>query len=346
MNVGLVVLAAASAWLVAGLAIASALGPRLRESAEAAGDLPLGTAADRGPSGRIRWLLPASVVGMAFASSTGLAAAGALPKPVQVVASNVFSTVGVDVPPKREPGISAAAPRTTTSPAAGGPVAAPAASPQTAAQGDGGAPTARSRRADHDEVLGRMIVEQGPVAPLASARDLTAAVPPAPEPSGPVPAAGAPSSERGPQDHAQPHPPKPPAVTPAPADPATGAPVTAVADGEKPTTGDEHGRGAKPTTTGGTSAPGKPVPPTTVPPTTVPPTTVPPTTVPPTTVPPTTVPPTTVPPAPVSGSDGTGAEADGTKGERQDGTKADRHRHKHRPRATLASDALTPAPIG
>jgi hypothetical protein len=97
MNVGLVVVAGASAWMVAGVAIASALGPRLRDSADAAGALQTG-AIDRRAGGPIRWLLPASIVGMAFASSTGLAAAGVLPRPVQGVAVTVFRSVGVDVP--------------------------------------------------------------------------------------------------------------------------------------------------------------------------------------------------------------------------------------------------------
>ena len=271
MNVGLAVLAAASAWMVAGVVIASALGPRLRDSADSAGDLPLGARMDRGAGGPLRWLLPASVVCMAFASSTGLAAAGALPERAQVVASTVFRKVGVRVPPAPSREVTVTASPATTLPATG-PAAQPPAAATARTEGDGGGVAApRPSGSGQEDILSEMRVQQGAVEPPP-----TPVVPPPTPAPAPAPAAAPEQGERAaPHEHSHPKPAEKPAEKPvattAPADAAPRAPVTTVpavkdgdrparTDGDTPTSDGADGSDPTPTTTPRTPATGVPRP--------------------------------------------------------------------------------------
>lgn len=101
VNIPLFVIAGTAAWMLAGVALASALGPRLRRCGELAGGAEDGLSSQPGGGGRrglARWTLPGSVAAFAFASSTGLAAAGVLPHPAQGVARTVLSSVRLEVP--------------------------------------------------------------------------------------------------------------------------------------------------------------------------------------------------------------------------------------------------------
>lgn len=140
MNIGLVLVAFVAAWMVTGVVLASAFGPRLRRCADVAGsmghDAVLG--ADTRSGEPLRWILPASIVMMALASSTGLAAAGVLPPQVQVVARSVLGTVGLEVPqPPERPGPGDVATSALAPPS--GPAPVGAAGPASPAPGaDGG----------------------------------------------------------------------------------------------------------------------------------------------------------------------------------------------------------------
>lgn len=149
MNIALVLIAFIAVWMVTGVVLASAFGPRLRRCADAATtlghDVVLG--ADRRPGEPLRWVLPASIVVMVAASSSGLAAAGVLPPKAQVVARSVLGTVGLEVPqpPERVDGpgdvsTSALAPTSGSAPVrAAGP-----ASPVPGAVGDEEQPASSS----------------------------------------------------------------------------------------------------------------------------------------------------------------------------------------------------------
>jgi len=149
VNIALVLIAFIAVWMVTGVVLASAFGPRLRRCAAAATtlghDVVLG--ADRRPGEPLRWVLPASIVVMVAASSTGLAAAGVLPPKAQVVARSVLGTVGLEVPqpPERVDGpgdvsTSALAPTAGSAPVG----AAGPASPVPGAVGDEEQPASSS----------------------------------------------------------------------------------------------------------------------------------------------------------------------------------------------------------
>lgn len=100
MNGWLVVVAALMAWMLAGVLLASAIGPSLRrrcDDASAQAHRPIASGPTRWVE-PVRWVVPACIAAMAVASSTGLAAAGVLPAPVQVAARSMFNTVGVEIP--------------------------------------------------------------------------------------------------------------------------------------------------------------------------------------------------------------------------------------------------------
>lgn len=141
MNAVLVLVAFVAAWMVAGVILASAIGPRLRRCSDAGSparhEVVLGS--DHRGVEPLRWVLPASIVVMAVASSTGLAAAGVLPPPVQVVARSVFGTVGLDVPDAQESTKAEGGAATPERPAATGPVAPPVAT-GTGTPPSGGSP--------------------------------------------------------------------------------------------------------------------------------------------------------------------------------------------------------------
>ena len=154
MNTVLVLVAFVAAWMVAGVILASAFGPRLRRCADAA--TPARHHVVVGPDRRrvepLRWVLPASIVVMAVASSTGLAAAGVLPPRVQVVARSVFETVGLDVPHPSEDTIAEGGAATPEEARATGPVDPPAptgsGSPTSGSLPAAAAPSAADIRSD------------------------------------------------------------------------------------------------------------------------------------------------------------------------------------------------------
>ena len=265
MNVALVLVAFAAVWMGVGVVLASVLGPRLKRGADPGeGWRPEAiTDADRWAGEPIRWIVPVSIVVMMLGSSTGLAAAGALPAEVQIVARSVLGTVGLRVPD---------------------PPARPRATPETAARApSAGAPA----RGDG----------QGPA---ASPGEGQALLPVPGDGAGPVDQAPPPGPDVVPDDgllgpgSAE----APPGEEVAP---TTTTSTVVVPPAQPRRTPSEDDGGASPSTTTTTVPPTTTTtdPPTTVPPTTTttdPPTTDPPTTDPPTTDPPTTDPPSTVPP--------------------------------------------------
>jgi hypothetical protein len=98
VNVALLAVAGLVTWIFAGVALAASLGPRLRRAAGEVEDSHRERSMSAGPVRAARWALPGSVMVVVFASSTGLAAAGALPHRAQEAASAVLGSVGVDVP--------------------------------------------------------------------------------------------------------------------------------------------------------------------------------------------------------------------------------------------------------
>lgn len=131
MNIALTLVAFAAVWMGTGVVLASALGPRLRQSGDDRGSRghDLASSADRRAGEPLRWILPASIVAVALGSSTGLAAAGVLPPRVQVVARSVLGTVGLEVPDAQPrpvgevpAGQEVVAPRSSAKAATSGPV--------------------------------------------------------------------------------------------------------------------------------------------------------------------------------------------------------------------------------
>lgn len=160
MNTFFVVAAVLVGWFASGLLLAMLIGPQMRRSAA-------GLASDLGSAPPRRQARPAVVkpavgawrrhgrltvsagfAAVAFAGSTGLAAAGALPQPVQGVAHSVLRSVGVSVPE-----VSGNGPADDPSPVAmGADDDAPSTDDLRPARNPAVAPAATERRAERDRV--------------------------------------------------------------------------------------------------------------------------------------------------------------------------------------------------